>query len=75
MGSPAYASQPSLSLSLKNYGSVEDHKEFASAKFEEDVKEGLMAKISLREFRDRHGDHCAIAALAVIVEDEATDNS
>ena len=43
------------------------------AKFEEDVEEGLMAKMSLGDFLDRYGIHTAIAALAVIVEDEAKD--
>ena len=28
---------------VPNYGSVEEHREFAKAKFEEDVEEGLMA--------------------------------
>ena len=32
-----------------------------------------MAKMSLGDFLDRYGIHTAIAALAVIVEDEATD--
>ena len=30
---------------VPNYGSVEDHKEFARAKFEEDVEEDLRAKM------------------------------
>ena len=46
---------------------------FAKAKFEEDVAEGLMAKMSMGEFKERYGEHSAIAALAVIVEDEAND--
>ena len=46
---------------------------FAKAKFEEDAAEGLMAKMSLGEFKERYGEHSAIAALAVIVEDEAND--
>eukprot|EP00439_Symbiodinium_sp_Y106_P049823 s1789_g6.t1 len=39
----------------------------------EDVAEGLMAEMSLGEFKERYGEHSAIAALAVIVEDEAND--
>ena len=31
-----------------------------------------MAKMSLGEFQERYGDHWAMAALAVIVEDEAS---
>ena len=58
---------------VPNYGSVEEHREFAKAKFEEDVEEGLMAKMSLGSFLDHYGIHTAIAALAVIVEDEAKD--
>ena len=44
-----------------------------TSKFEEDVEEGLMAKMSLGSFLDHYGIHTAIAALAVIVEDEAKD--
>ena len=47
-------------------------REFVRAKFEEDVQEGLMEKMSRREFKQRYGEHRAIAALAVIVEDEAS---
>ena len=58
---------------VPNYGSVEQRREFAKAKFEEDVEEGRMAKMSLGDFLDHYGIHTAIAALAVIVEDEAKD--
>ena len=61
------------SVGSQLYGSVEEHREFAKAKFEEDVEEGLMAKMSLGDFLDHYGIHTAIAALAVIVEDEAKD--
>ena len=53
---------------VPNYSSVED---FARAKFEEDIAEGMMIKMSLRDFKARYGEHRAIAALALIVEDEA----
>ena len=49
---------------------VEEHVEFARAKFEEDIEEGLMLKMSLGNFKAKYGEHRAIAALAVIVEDE-----
>ena len=39
--------------------------------FEEDIAEGMMIKISLRDFKARYGEHRAIAVLAVIFEDEA----
>ncbi|OLP92171.1 hypothetical protein AK812_SmicGene26070 [Symbiodinium microadriaticum] len=55
---------------VPNYASVEEHADFARAKFEEDVSEGLMAKMSMGEFQ---GEHTAIAALAIIVEDEELD--
>ncbi|CAE7862924.1 unnamed protein product, partial [Symbiodinium necroappetens] len=58
---------------VPNYSSVEEHADFARAKFEEDVSEGLMAKMSMGEFLERYGEHTAIAALAVIVEDEELD--
>ena len=35
---------------VPNYGSVEEHVEFARAKFEEDITEGLMLKMSLGDF-------------------------
>ena len=44
--------------------------EFARAKFEEDINEGLMLKMSLGDFKAKYGEHRAIAALAVIVDDE-----
>ena len=55
---------------VPNYGSVEEHVEFARAKFEEDINEGLMLKMSLGDFKAKYGERRAIAALAVIVEDE-----
>ena len=55
---------------VPNYSSVEEHVEFARAKFEEDIEEGLMLKMSLGDFKAKYGEHRAIAALAVIVEDE-----
>ena len=58
---------------VPNYSSVEEHADFARDKFEEDVREGLMAKMTMGEFLERYGEHTAIAALAVIVEDEELD--
>ena len=63
-------SEPGLRW-VPNYSSVEEHVEFARAKFEEDIAEGLMLKMSLRDFKGKYGEHRAIAALAVIVEDES----
>ena len=61
--------EPGL-LWLPNYGSASDHLDFAREKFEEETKEGMMEKLTMKEFEDKYGDHRAIAALAVIVEDE-----
>ena len=56
---------------VPNYCSVREHESYVREKFDEDVAEGLMEKMNLREFQERYGEHRAIAALAVIVEDEA----
>ena len=56
---------------VPNYSSVEEHADFAKAKFEEDIAERMMIKMSLHDFKARYGEHRAIAALAGIVEDEA----
>ncbi|OLP77936.1 hypothetical protein AK812_SmicGene41941 [Symbiodinium microadriaticum] len=62
---------------LKSQGdlpnAVKEHADFARDKFEEDVREGLMAKMTMGEFLERYGERTAIAALAVIVEDEELD--
>ena len=52
---------------------MRDHLDFAEAKFEEEIEEGLMEKMSPETFRERFGENTAIAALAVIVEDEEKD--
>ena len=58
---------------VPNYGSTRDHLDFAKAKFDEEIEEGLMEKMSPDTFKERFGDNTAIAALAVIVEDEEKD--
>ena len=55
---------------VPNYASVREHLEFAKEKFEEDIAEGMMDKMTSRQFYDKFGDDTAVAALAVIVEDE-----
>ena len=52
------------SLGPELYASVEEHQDFAKEKFEEDVSEGLMAKMSLRDFVEKYGEDRAIAAMA-----------
>ena len=55
---------------VPNYSSVKEHREFVRAKFEEDISEGLMEKMTLGEFKARFGED---RALVVIVEDEEKD--
>ena len=38
---------------VPNYGSVEEHAEFARAKFEEDIAEGMMIKMLMSWLADR----------------------
>ena len=64
--------EPALAW-VPNYVSVGEHKDFVKAKFEEDVAEGLMDRMTLGEFKAKFGEHRAIASLAVIVEDEEKD--
>eukprot|EP00439_Symbiodinium_sp_Y106_P013439 s5626_g1.t3 len=64
--------EPALAW-VPNCASIEDHKDFVRAKFEEDVQEDLMEKMTLLEFKARFGENRAIASLAVIVEDEEKD--
>ena len=59
--------EPALAW-VPNHGSTRDHLEFAKAKFDEEIEEGLMEKMSPETFRERFGENTAIAALAVIVE-------
>ena len=59
-GEPALAWVP-------NYGSTRDHLNFAKAKFDEEIEEGLMEKMSPKTFKNHFGENTAIA---VIVEDE-----
>ena len=61
--------EPGL-LWVPNYGSASDHLDFAKEKFEEEIREGMLEKISMKEFESRYGEHRAIAATAAIVEDE-----
>ena len=61
--------EPALAWAwVPNYGSTREHLDFAKEKFQEEIEEGLMEKMSPDTFRER--ENTAIAALAVIVEDE-----
>ena len=46
----------SLGTQLRLGGGTPGHREFFKAKFDEDVEEGLMAKVSLGEFQERCGE-------------------
>ena len=52
-----------------NYQSVGPHVQFVREHFEEECREGLMAKITLEEAKNRYGDKIAISSLAVLVEE------
>lgn len=53
-----------------NYASAEVHQEHLEAHLEQEVEEGLMLKMTDSEFEERFGENRAIAALAVLVEDD-----
>ena len=55
---------------VPNYASVSEHLDFAKEKFEEDIAEGMMEKMTVKQFREKFGEDTPVAALAVIVEDE-----
>ncbi|CAE8681799.1 unnamed protein product, partial [Polarella glacialis] len=55
-------------LFASNYGTVEDHLTEVEANFVEEEKEGLMFRLSMKDFLARFGTNFAISALAVLVE-------
>eukprot|EP00435_Cladocopium_sp_Y103_P016869 s1943_g4.t1 len=57
-------------LSKSNYPSAREHEEHLREHLEEEVAEGLVEKMSRSEFEKKYGSDRAIAALAVLVEDE-----
>ena len=59
-------------LSKENYASAVLHEEHLRAHLEAEVEAGLMEKMSPDEFKKKYGENRAIAALAVLVEDELT---
>lgn len=59
-------------LAKPNYPSAEEHEAHLRDHLEEEVREGLVTKMTLQEFEQRYGEERAISALAVLVEDEAT---
>ena len=55
-----------------NYPSAKEHEAHLRSHLEEEVKEGLMDRMSRPEFEQKFGEERAVAALAVLVEDEIT---
>eukprot|EP00913_Durusdinium_trenchii_P023640 g22210.t1 len=55
-----------------NYLSAEEHEKYLVEHLEQEVAEGLMVKMIEEEFIQRFGENRAVAALAVLVEDELT---
>ena len=51
-----------------NYSSLEEHKEVIKAQLEEDEAEGLMGRMSLKEFKDAYKEDFAISALSALKE-------
>ena len=52
--------------------SGEEHEEQLRGHLEAEVREGLVEKMALQDFEEKCREDRAIAALAVLVEDEAT---
>eukprot|EP00435_Cladocopium_sp_Y103_P030315 s433_g7.t1 len=60
------------SLEKANYMSAVEHEGHLRDHLEAEVKMGLVTKMSLEEFESTYGKNRAIAALAVVVEDEVS---
>lgn len=59
-------------LAKANYPSAAEHEVHLRDHLESEVEEGLVAKMTESQFEEKYGEDRAIAALAVLVEDEAT---
>ena len=59
-------------LERANYPSAKEHEDHLRRHLEEEVAEGLIEKMTRRQFEKEFGDQRAVASLAVLVEDEAT---
>ncbi len=58
-------------MEKKNYPSAEVHRDHLRSHLEAEVEEGLVQRMSRKEFEEEFGANRAISALAVLVEDEA----
>ena len=54
-----------------HYPLAKEHEDHVSQHLEEEVKEGLIDKMSRRAFEEKFGEERAVAAFPVLVEDEA----
>ena len=59
-----------LEFKKVNYPSAEEHLSHLRSHLEQEVSEGLMEKLQEEDFERVFGEHRAVAALAVLVEDE-----
>ena len=59
-------------LMKDNYSSAKEHKEHVKRHLEDEVREGLVVKMREEDFIEKYGKERAVAALAVLVEDEVT---
>lgn len=55
-----------------NYTSAAEHEKYLIEHLDQEVAEGLMVRMDEREFVETFGENRAVAALAVLVEDEVT---
>ena len=58
----------------QNYPSVEEHAALAQAQFEQEEREYLMSRMSLREAIERYGDTPSIAATGAIAKKGRADD-
>lgn len=58
-------------MEKKNYPSAEERRDHLRSHLDAEVEEGLVQRMSRKEFEMEFGENRAISALAVLVEDEA----
>ena len=68
----SYDPSEGCDLTRSNYPSAAEHEDHLRSHLEEEVAEGLVAKMTEREFEEMYGQDRAISALAVLVEDEVS---
>ena len=68
----SYDPSEGCDLTRSNYPSAAEHEDHLRSHLEEELAEGLVAKMTEREFEEMYGQDRAISALAVLVEDEVS---